>query len=94
MAEIYPETKSGYDNILKNINKLNTPGISITKLNSVKQNKSVHILGIASARENMSVFRLKVENSNLFENVKFSVKNIAQKENIIFEVSLGLVQNI
>ena len=94
LAEIYPETKSDYDNILKNINKLNTPGISITKLNSAKQNKSVHILGIASTRENMSVFRVKVENSNLFENVKFSLKNIAQKENIIFEVSLEFVQNI
>ena len=94
LAKIYPETKSNYDNILKNINKFNTSGISITKLTSAKQNKAVHILGIASTRENMSVFRSKIENSNLFENVKFSVKNIAQKENIIFEISLELAQNI
>jgi len=88
LANIYPETRSDYNNILKNINKLNTPGISITKLNSVKQNKSVYISGVASTRENMSVFRSKIENSNLFENTKFSVKNIAQKENIIFEINL------
>jgi len=88
LANIYPETKSDYSNVLKNINKLNTPGISITKLNSVKQNKAAYISGIASTRENASVFRSKIESSNLFEEVKFSVKNIAQKENIIFEIEL------
>lgn len=88
LAKIYQGTKSNYDNILKNINKLNTPGILITTLSSAKQNKSAHISGTASNRNNMSVFRSKIENSNLFENVKFSVKNIAQKENIIFEIEL------
>ncbi len=88
LANIYQDTRSDYGNILKNINKLNTPGISITKLNSVKQNEPVYISGIASTRENMNVFRSKIENSNLFEDTKFSVKNIAQKENIIFEIEL------
>lgn len=88
LANIYQDTRSDYGNILKNINKLNTPGISITKLNSVKQNEPVYISGIASTRENMNVFRSKIENSNLFEDTKFSVKNIAQKENIIFEIRL------
>ena len=88
LAKIYPETKSDYDDILKNINKFNIPGISIIKLNSVKQNEPVYISGIASTRENLNVFRSKIENSNLFENTKFSVKNIAQKENIIFEMRL------
>ena len=89
LANIYQETGSDYGNILKNINKLNTPGISITKLNSVKQNEPVYISGIASTRENMNVFRSKIENSSLFKGTKLSVKNIAQKENIIFEVRLA-----
>ena len=89
LANIYQETGSDHGNILKNINKLNTPGISITKLNSVKQNESIYISGIASTRENMNVFRSKIENSSLFKGTKLSVKNIAQKENIIFEVRLA-----
>ncbi|MDF1498110.1 MAG: pilus assembly protein PilM [Patescibacteria group bacterium] len=85
---LYSTTEPNYTDVLKNISKINTPGINITILNFNKKSKLIHLSGIAANRSSVNVFKSKIENPELFKKSDFSVKNIAQKENIAFDANL------
>lgn len=88
IENIFQKTDIGYELILKDIVDMNTPGITITNISLNGSLKSISISGVASARENLNVFRSKMESSTDFKDIKFSIPNIAQKNNISFTVTL------
>lgn len=77
-----------YNSILDNINKLNTPGIKISDLSIDDKNNIIILSGTAMNRENLNVFRSKLDNSSYFYKNNFSLKDIAKKENIMFNANL------
>ncbi len=88
MGDIFQKTDVNYGFILKDVVSINTPGITITNISLNGFLKSISISGVASARENLNVFRSKMESSADFKNIKFSIPNIAQKNNISFTATL------
>lgn len=88
IENIFQKTDIDYGFILKDIVSMNTPGIAITNISLNGSLKSISVSGVASARENLNVFRSKMENSTDFKNVNFSIPNIAQKNNISFTATL------
>ena len=77
-----------YNSIWDNINKLNTPGIKISDLSIDYKNNIIILSGTAMNRENLNVFRSKLDNSSYFYKNNFSLKDIAKKENIMFNANL------
>ncbi len=79
-----------YGSVLENINKLNTPGINMSNLSLDKKNRVVIMSGAAINRESLNVFRSKIDNSSYFDNLDFSIKDIAKKDNIPFNANLKI----
>ncbi len=90
LSVIHLKTKDDYAAALSSIAKLNIPGISLTGLNFDNLSKPISISGIAANRESLGAFKLQMEKFNLFNDINFSVQNIAQKSNIPFSASLYL----
>lgn len=88
IENIFQKTDVGYGLILKDVVNMNTPGITITNISLNGSLGPISVSGVASARENLNVFRSKIESSTDFKNVKFSIPNIAQKNNISFTATL------
>ena len=75
-----------YDFISKN-----TPeGITLAGINIDKKVPSIIFKGHADNRDNLLSFKTILENSPIFKNIDFPIKNLLQKENISFEIKSKL----
>lgn len=88
LAAIYSKTGADYAKILENITKVSSSGIILTSTSLSDIAAPIIISGTALSRENLNVFKFQMENSQYFQNVKFSIQNIAQKNNIPFSITL------
>lgn len=87
LAEIYPKTAGDSSAVLEDINKVFTLGVAINNLSFSSSSSPIAISGVAVSRDNLNAFKFRLENSGYFRDVKFSVQNIAQKNNIPFSAS-------
>lgn len=83
-------TESNYESILENIGKLSTPGINISNLSLDERNNAIIMSGVSANRESLNIFRSKLNNSSYFNNLDFSIKDIAKKDNIAFSADLEI----
>lgn len=90
LALVYPKVKADYGASLDKITGSNSFGVSMNNINMTDLAGPITISGVAVSRESLNSLRLQFENSPSFKNVKFSVQNIAQKNNIPFNISLYL----
>ncbi len=90
LSGIYVKTSIDYEPMMKKIGSLNSSGITLSNVNFSDYAGLISVSGIASSRENLNVFKSGLMNSSYFNNVKFSVQNIAQKSNIPFSASFSL----
>jgi len=90
LDKISNQTELEYDTILKNINNIDTPGINLSNLIINKNDATITIVGTALNRGVLNVFKSKLNNSPSFNVVIFSLKDIAKKDNIIFDVNLEI----
>ncbi len=90
LAKIYSQTGMDHAEILKNMDKLNMAGISFTNMNFNNSTDYISVSGIALSRENLNAFKYRIDNSDLFKKIDYSVQNIAQKNNIPFNLNLHL----
>ncbi len=73
--------------IFLNFISRNVPeGVKLNKLQISKENKSVSFSGNAKTRDNLLSFKKILEDSKIFTEVDFPIKNLLQKENINFEI--------
>lgn len=90
LSGVYSKTNADYAAALEKISKLNSPGIILSGISFSNLAGPVSVSGVASTRENLNAFKFRAANSSSFDNVKFSVQNIAQKNNIPFGISFIL----
>lgn len=90
LETISSKTKTNLTITLLNIKMTETAGIKISKLASNKNNNTITIAGIAENREDINVFKSKLNNSSYFNIINFSLKDIAKKNNINFNASLKI----
>lgn len=82
--------KKDYAKILEDINTLSSPRVYLTGISLGKSADYVSVSGVAATRENLDAFKYQIDNSDFFKEAKYSIQNIAQKNNIPFSVSLYL----
>lgn len=90
LSSIFSKTNADYGAIMEKIASLNSSGISLTSISFDSVSGAMAVSGVALSRENLSAFKFQLASSSYFNNAKFSVVNIAQKNNIPFNVSLNL----
>jgi len=90
LALVYPKVKADYASALEKITRINSFGVSISNMNITDLASPITVSGLASSRESLNAFEFQLESSASFKNVKFSVQNIAQRNNIPFNVTLYL----
>ncbi len=88
LSAIQLENGKNYAEIIENMGRFNTKGISLTNISINSSDGPITVSGTALSRTNLNGFKFQLENSNLFTAVKFSIQNIAQQENISFVVNL------
>lgn len=88
IAKIYAGNKKDYSEILEAVNKLNAPGISLNSASYTDANDYISVSGVALNRDIFDSFKSLIDNLNIFRDVKYSVQNIAQKNNIPFSLTL------
>ena len=75
-----------YDFISKNIPN----GIVFSNIKIDKKIPGIVFKGQADSRDNLLSFKTFLEDSTIFENIDFPIKNLLQKENINFEIKSKL----
>jgi len=75
-----------FEDLSKNINDQ----VIFRAIKVDKENRKIDFKGIAQTRESLLVLKEGLENSDLFLNVDFPIKNILEKENINFEIKAEL----
>lgn len=88
LARIYPKGGIDYAAWLKSINKFGIQGISFTRISFNGALGEITVSGVAATRENLTTLKTQLAGSGLFKDMKFSVQNIAQKNNLPFNVKL------
>lgn len=70
----------------------NTPdGISFKQIKFNKDKNSLFIQGKAANRDNLLALKKTLENKpDFFSNINFPIKNILEKNNINFEINIGI----
>ncbi|MFH1255375.1 MAG: PilN domain-containing protein [bacterium] len=76
-----------WSNALKIISEITPIGINLNYLKINLGEQSVKIKGKAGLRENLLDFKQNMENSEIFKDIDFPIKNILEKENIDFEIN-------
>ena len=71
--------------LLKNVN--NNIEFYLIKVN--RKNNEIELRGIAKERNNLIFMKKNIENSDIFSNLIFPIKNILEKENINFEIKMN-----
>lgn len=90
LGSFYAKTDVDHSAILEKINELNALGILLTSVSFRDAKGSINVTSIALSRDQLNAFKNQMLNSASFTNVKFSVNNIAQKNNIPFSVNFSL----
>jgi len=90
LLSISSKTNADYGTVMEKISSLNSGGISLVSINFDNISGLITVSGVALSRENLNAYRFQLMNSSFFNNVKFSVQNIAQKSNIPFNLSFNL----
>jgi len=86
LKNIYAQINTNYADVLKDINNMALPGIVLTRIDSTDFSKKITVSGLATSRSSLNVFRSRLKNHTSFRKVKFSIPNIAQKNNISFNI--------
>lgn len=92
LEKTYSVSSADYAAVLQNIGRLNTSGITLASVNFTNPAGPIAASGMALERQNLNAFKFQMENSDNFINAKFSVQNIAQKNNIPFSVTFFMKQ--
>jgi hypothetical protein len=77
--------------LLEKINNLVNNGVSITKLQNIKEKNIFYLKGQADTRDSLLAFKKDLEKSLMFKNVELPIQSLLSKTNINFEISLSLV---
>lgn len=75
-----------WSNALKIISEITPEKISLNYVKINFEEQSVKIKGKAGLRENLLGFKQNMEDSGIFKDIDFPIKNILEKENIDFEI--------
>ncbi len=87
LKKIYFAADADYASVLQSIGGVNMQGITLASVNFSSPAGVISASGVALERQNLNAFKFQMENSEKFKNVKFSVQNIAQKNNIPFSIT-------
>lgn len=88
LTEKYRPLAPLYYTILESI----PPGITISALGVDYLNNKIRLQGRADSREGLLAFQKKLEQNPQFSDVKIPLSQIAQKNNVPFELSLGIAK--
>ncbi len=72
--------------LMQNINK----NINFSRIKIVKNDNKISFAGKSDTRESLLEFKEILENSDFFSDLNFPIKNLLEKNNINFEISVKL----
>lgn len=79
-----------WSNLLKYFSENLGSGIKINQIRCDKVNKTFAITGFAFTRDDLLAFKNKIEETPFLDKINFPIKNLLERENIIFEITAQL----
>lgn len=76
--------------LIKDIAEITPADITLSLLSIGADGKAVQLKGTAKYRESLLEFKQKLENSGNYEDINLPLQNILQKENINFDITVGI----
>jgi len=83
-----------WSNLLTELTKIVPGGVKINSLELNKNNKKVNITGVSINREVLLEFQNNLKNSNYFTNITSPISNLLVRENVEFQFTGELSQDI
>lgn len=76
-----------WSNLIEQLAKITPNGINFYALKINLEQKEIIIKGKAAYRDNLLSFKKNLEESTIYQNIEFPLKNILERENINFEIN-------
>lgn len=77
-----------WSNLFVKLSKIIFPGITLDSLST--NNYAVTLRGIANNRDDLVLFKEKLESENCFSNINLPLSNLVDKNNIKFQISFNV----
>jgi len=79
-----------WSKVIENLAKLTPDNITFSLIKIDKTKQSIIIKGKAILRDSLLLLKQGMEESPIYQEIEFPVKNILQKENVVFEINAKL----